>query len=445
MRRVVRIISLSFLMLLGACGFAYKNFDQTGGTLVHPNDFVIQVDDYGSFWDPEIPARALDLIEQSARNTNTIVIVVVHGWHHNAAPDDENAVGFARTLKDIRNKLDDNVDGKPGIYRRSRQILTGSGDVNIFGIYVGWRGMSLPMPLNYITFWDRKNAADRVGDGDLREFFLRLNSIYRTSYQDRKPSSPYVGMASIGHSFGAQVLFKVISSALEKELIEVTKISLNPASPKQKLAKPLEGFGDIVILVNPALEAIQFERIRKLDARLTYDRRQPPLLLVLSADTDVARRTYFPVGRWIDSIFRAPMREKQSDLWSYALGEYEPQRTHTITFLPEQQAAAAKFYISDSPNRTCDIVNFDLTDMPTIDHVRLQPIAGRHNPYSPFLIAYGGKELIHGHSGIFAQELRNFINDFIGITRGKRLLLADPKMQNCPEPAQKEPSTILAK
>jgi hypothetical protein len=261
MRRVVQIISLLSLMLFSACGFANKNFDQAGGAFIHPNDFVIQVDDYGSFWDPQIPARALDAIAQSARTTNTIVIVTVHGWHHDAAPGDKFAAGYARTLQDVRNKLDDNVDGKPGFFRRSRQILTGSGDVNVFGIYVGWRGMSLPGPLNYFTFWDRKNAAERVGYGDLREFLLRLNNIYRTSYRDRKQSSPFVGLASLGHSFGAQVLFKAISSTLEQELIEATTTSTNPAALKQKCAKPLEGFGDIVILVNPALEAFQFERI----------------------------------------------------------------------------------------------------------------------------------------------------------------------------------------
>src|SRR5512145_3270294 len=184
--RAARLIPLA--MLLGACAFAYRSHRQAGGALLHPDDFVIQVDDYGSFWDPEVPARALDAIAQSARTTNTIVLLVVHGWHHSAAPDDENAAGFAQVLQDIRAKLDDNVDGKPGFYRRSRQILTGSGDVNIFGSYVGWRGASLPMPLSYVTFWDRKDAAERVGDGDLREFLLRLNAIYRRSYQDRRPS-----------------------------------------------------------------------------------------------------------------------------------------------------------------------------------------------------------------------------------------------------------------
>jgi len=31
-----------------------------------------------------------------------------------------------------------------------------------------------------------------------------------------------MGLVSIGHSFGGQVLFRVVSSAIEKELIEAT-------------------------------------------------------------------------------------------------------------------------------------------------------------------------------------------------------------------------------
>lgn len=433
MRSGARTISLSLLKVLGACGYAHKNFDQAGGRLVHQHDFVIQLDDYGSFWDPEIPSQALAAIAHSARTTNTIVIVAVHGWHHSAAPEDAFAMGFAKSLKEIRNTLQTKVDDTPNTYQRARQLLTGSGDVNIFSIYVGWRGRSLPGKLDYMTFWDRKHAAEHVGDGDLREFLLRLNLIYRTSYRDRTPSTPYVGLVSFGHSLGAQVLFKAISSTLENELIDATH-SHDPAAPRPSLAKPLEGFGDIVILVNPAFEALQFERIRKLSAQLVYDRRQPPLLLVLSADTDVGRHVFFPARRWVDSIFHVLPRDEQSDLWSCALGEYEPQRTHTITLLPESQAPASQFYASDSPARLRDIVNFDLTDMPTISRVRLEPIAGRHTPFSPFLVAYGGKTLIRGHGGIYAQELLHFMNDYVGIARGKRLLLANPALQHCPDP-----------
>lgn len=436
MKSGARTISWSFPKLLGACGYAHKNFVQTGGTLVHEHDFVIQVDDYGSFWDPEIPARAFEAIAHSARTANTIVIVAVHGWHHTAAPQDEFAMGFARALHDIRNTLQTTVGGNPNTYRRARQLLTGSGDVNIFGIYVGWRGRSLPGKLDYMTFWDRKHAAEHVGDGDLREFLLRLNLIYRTSYQDRTPSTPYVGLVSFGHSLGAQVLFTAISRTLENELIAATHVGHHPAASRPHLAKPLEGFGDIVILVNPAVEALQFERIRQLSAQLAYDRRQTPLLLVLSADTDMGRHVFFPARRWVDSIFHVLPRAEQSDLWSCALGEYEPQRTHTIIFLPKHQASPSQFYASDSPDRLRDIVNIDLTNMPTISRVRLEPIAGRHKPFSPFLVAYGGKALIRGHGGIYAQEFLNFMNDYVGIARGKRLLLANPALQLGPDATQ---------
>jgi hypothetical protein len=94
--------------------------------------------------------------------------------------------------------------------------------------------------LDYLTFWDRKHAAEHVGDGDLREFLLRLNLIYRTSYQDRTSSTPYVGLVSFGHSLGAQVLFKAISSTMENELIAATHIRHEIAAPRPSLAKPLE-------------------------------------------------------------------------------------------------------------------------------------------------------------------------------------------------------------
>jgi len=34
------------------------------------------------------------------------------------------------------------------------------------------------MPFNYLTFWGRKATADRIGRGDLREFFTKLDQLY---------------------------------------------------------------------------------------------------------------------------------------------------------------------------------------------------------------------------------------------------------------------------
>jgi hypothetical protein len=433
---IVLLVSIASIVFLASCSFGYKNFDQTNGLFTEPDEFVIQVDDYGSFWDPNVPVRALETISKESQRINTIVVLFIHGWHHNAAVDDDNAKDFASSLAQVRATLDDNIGGRPGMYRLSRELLTGNGDVKVIGIYVGWRGKSLPMPLDYITFWGRKAAAERVGEGDLREFLLRLNYIYRDRNGPRtdSPSKPFMGMVSFGHSFGGQVLFKAIAGALEQELIEV--ISTSSANQKVPLAKQLAGFGDITVLVNPALEAFQYERIHRLGKQIEYDRQQTPLLLVLSSENDLARQFFFPAGRMVDALFRTPFRENQRAQWTEALGEYEAQRTHTVEILPKDATTSTKFDHNIYKDNPCGLVNYDLTNVPVIGGVQLKPTASRPHRFSPFLVTYASGKVIVHHSGIFKQELRNFLNDYIAITEGKRILLANPKMASCPDPKQ---------
>jgi hypothetical protein len=433
MKKFLRLVSVVILAFsIGSCSFGHQNYVQTKGPLNGQDNFVVQLDDNGSFWDPEVPARALEAIDKESKTTNTIVVLFIHGWHHNADIDDDNAKDFATNLEKLKKRLDDNVGGTPGIYRSSRERLTNNGDVKVIGIYVGWRGKSLPMPLDYLTFWGRKGAAERVGEGDLQEFLRRLNQVYRDRYTARIVSSknPFMGMISFGHSFGGQVLFKAVANEFERELIDVTPSI--PSDHRTRLVKPILGFGDLTVLVNPALEASQYERIRRLDSRLEYDRQQTPLLLVLSSATDSARKFFFPVGRMINGLFRAPMREGQRALWIEALGEFEPQRTHTIEIVQENNATSSKFDPNIYLNNPCGIVNYDLTNIPIVGGVQLKPIGNQPHRFSPFLVANTSGNVIFHHSGIFTDELRNFLNDYIAITEGKNLLLADPEMVKCP-------------
>ena len=430
MSRLNKVVgAIAVVGLLASCTLYHKNFPQKNSPFDPDSDFVIQIDDYGSFWDPEVPARALKKIAAESSRTNTIVMLFIHGWHHNAAVNDDNAKDFARTLCTIRRKLDDNEDGKPGVYRQSRLNLTGIGDVKVIGIYVGWRGKSLPMPFDYFTFWGRKAAAERVGDGDLREFLLRLNHIYSERNATRPDSSnrPFMGMISFGHSFGGQVLFRAVASTFERELTAATAQS--GGTRKIRLQRPLSGFGDMTVLINPALEAFQYERIHRLSKQLEYDRDQAPLLLVLSSETDFARKIFFPLGRTLDAMFRAPFRGDQRAQWTEALGEYEPQRTHRIDIL---EGPALKFDPNAYRNNRCGIVNFDLTDMPAMSGVRLSPTSTHADKFHPFIVAYASGDVVIKHSGIFEERLRNFLNDYIAIAEGKRILLADPQNKDCP-------------
>jgi len=57
----------------------------------------------------------------------------------------------------------------------------------------------------------------------------------------------------------------------------------------------LHGFGDLVVLVNPAVESAAYQRLRFLSQELTYPEEQTPVMLTVSADNDVPRRWPF---RW---------------------------------------------------------------------------------------------------------------------------------------------------
>jgi hypothetical protein len=197
--------------------------------------------------------------------------------------------------------------------------------------------------------------------------------------------------------------------------------------------KPIEGFGTMTVLINPALEAAQYDRIFKLSSRIEYDRRQAPVLLVVSSATDGARRILFPLGRRLSGIFRAKPRQEQKDLWVQALGEYEAHRTHALEVNEDQKM---DFNPDDYINRQCEIVSFDLTNVPSIGQVRLVPAGAQDNPYSPFLVAYASGSIVVKHSGIFEEALRNFLNDYVAIAQGKKILLADPALTPCePRPS----------
>lgn len=424
------IVAVAIATSLSACSFGHREFLNT--RFRSESDVALQIDDYGSFWTPQIAAQLLDNIERCSKTTNTIVVLFIHGWHHNAAMSDSNAIDFAESLTSIRSTLDDNVNGKPGIYRLSREKLTGIGDVRIFGVYVGWRGKSLPMPLDYLTFWGRKAAAERVGQGDLRDFLLRLNSIYKQRNDDRTGGrkTPFMGMVTIGHSFGGQVLFKAVSSVFEQELA----IGAASLDPKMEAALPqqISGFGDVVVLLNPALEAYQYQKIHELNSRNTYNRIQTPRLLVLSSATDSARQIFFPIGRAIGAVFQPPGRANQRAMWNQALGEYKPQVTHALEVVCNEKESTRAFDPNTYVDNPCGVVNFDLTNVPFIGGVRLVPTQAKI-PYSPFLVVNVSGAVIIKHSGIFEESLRRFLNDYIAIAEGKQMLFADPEMRNCPE------------
>ncbi len=91
----------------------------------------------------------------------------VHGWRHDANVCDANLACFRELARRIA--LDQRAAASSGPGARPRPVT---------GVYVGWRGLSKKVwPLEQLSFVSRKNAALRVGSGDMTELLTRLDRV----------------------------------------------------------------------------------------------------------------------------------------------------------------------------------------------------------------------------------------------------------------------------
>ena len=406
------LLFLVSILVLLACGYGHKPFFPEPPPNKPYSSFVVELNDYGTFWRRDKAQDALNEVDRQSKETNTIVVLYVHGWHHNAAPDNSNLAAFHKSLKELKDKL----DKKP--YEEARLELTGKADLKVIGIYLGWRGRSLPLFFDYLTFWRRKAAAERVGAGDAREFILRLQKTYddrnRLGYKKR---APFMGLITVGHSFGGQVLFNSVSQTTEAGLIGAAQRLAGEPQDSSQPINSLTGIGDITVLINPALEAYQFERIHQLYSALRYDCVQTPILLVVSGEDDSARQFWFPLARWSSGFFRPGFpNDVQRELWHRSLGEHEAQRTHRL-----ETTNATNSLSVDDYSKHGVILNFDFTAKIALGGGSLMPL--KHIPYSPVVVAYSSRDLVQGHTGIFTETFHGFLIDYVAFVEGKRMLV----------------------
>jgi len=515
MRRAPRLTVITALagsaivFLLGGCGGYHQQYrpDKPQPTAVGPEMHFVEADDEGWFWAPEQANNALAAAREAGSAGDAVVVVFIHGWHHLSKCCDENLEGF----KEVLGKLDGQL--RRDMYKEARTIIHG-GDpgkpVRVIGVYVGWRGRSLPGFLDYLTFWGRKSAAERVGDTDLQEFLIRLRNLHQ-SFQARpeelraadgspKPAKLF-GLVAIGHSFGGQVLLRATNPYLEHKLISLNDqpgyLRDKPAPPpSQPLTLPVEGFGDLVVLINPAVEAAAYQRLHAL-SRLNFAPSQWPLMLTISAENDTARKKLFRAGRIAGEIFTGkPGKEEREDtLERTALGYATEQVTHVLKPVNEHEKLV-KQQLPQRPDTVCpecagktfdwydwvgaappatpravsprlvpdslsadipkeftggqrqvalqklahQILCHDFSKSTTFFDVVLEPAPGQTPPrHEAFIVAEAKKNVIDNHSGMFSRPLMDFLTTYIGFAEAKRLFTmlprpadAPPELQDCP-------------
>jgi hypothetical protein len=296
----------------------------------------------------------------------------------------------------------------------------------VVGVYVGWRGASITARgLKELTFWDRKNTAHEVGQGDVTELLNRLELVQRikNAQEGERHQSRLV---TVGHSFGGAVVFSALNQQLAGRFIRTTGVPESSAD--------VEGFGNLVVLVNPAFQAQMYSSLHSMsNERGTYFDSQLPVLAVLTSEADQATRRAFPLGRWFSTMFEKERKItqfnpvlKQDEVFSQhdanlqAIGHFEPYRTHTLratdatapvtTGAQNQEAvvdsvlAASGSWDQDKPGNVMSFPGSVLT--------RGNDTAGRN----PYLIVQVDKALIRDHNDLSDPRVATFITQLILIS-----------------------------
>ncbi|NOT34915.1 MAG: hypothetical protein HOP12_12195 [Candidatus Eisenbacteria bacterium] len=326
----------------------------------------LELDDQGWFYGKERPRAVLDEVSALADSGNVALLVFVHGWRHNLSKGDTDVRAFRETafaLGDLVNDRD---------FKALRFGASGDSNTTLVGIHVGWRGKMWPeMPVIpsargkwskvvnpfvsianglgvvasipvYCTFWSRKSAAERIGHGDLGEFLGALDALY---HRANRRSDRLMSMVVVGHSFGGQAVFDATRERIEANFSTAISKSMpdqgvhagdwfypdSVTAAQHPIDSIVRGFGDLVVLINPAIEAERYHRIDCLTRRLKYSPRQQPVMLTVSAENDKARLVFFPIGRFLSKFgSKTQKHSTQKDLMREALGSYEAQITHDL-------------------------------------------------------------------------------------------------------------------
>ena len=437
----------------------------------------VEYDDFGWMRDTTQARVLLDEIQALHRRTNVAVVVYVHGWRHNAKENDADVKSFRATLRHLGHSLNDSL------MKAQREALTGDPDLTVFGIYVGWRGKAWPevgrwvpyvgpavldLPV-YFTSFGRKDAAGIVGGGDVRSFLLHLDDMHREINAVARVTPRVVkplGLVFVGHSYGGHVIFSALNSRIEDgmaaALADSATLKGQPLADRvyatarsgELLAcdRPVQGVGDLVVLVNPAIEASAYRRIDHMDREAKFRDDQLPLLLTVSAENDAARNGIFAFMRGIKLFGRAKSTE-EAKLERRALGSYEPQVTHQMELtrtdaeakkrarvhvieegrdqLSARRGESALGRAGNGPAARPD----DIFAKNEHGVIRMRANPGMELP-RPALVVRTKSDVIDGHSDFFRAEFIDWLTEYVLSIERVRLANAAREAQAAGVPAE---------
>jgi hypothetical protein len=278
--------------------------------------------------------------------TKTVhLILYVHGWKHTADAADANVRNFRKLVRESA----------------SAECRNGTSGREVVGIYVGWRGRPVETPeavsfLDNLTFWDRKAAAIDVAQGSLREFFARIDAMVDRANDAGAPQKP-VRMLMVGHSFGGHILLTALGGSVLANLAAV--VDDDPYDPVQCQKLSPRRDGDLIVLVNPAIEGTRFEPLFSVGTKWKLPCYKAPILISVTSTGDWATGTFFPIGRWFSTWFESYTSADQKSMDRKALGHSDYLITHELGLKgdgppfegrPAPEGDCERVWSTDTPN-----------------------------------------------------------------------------------------------
>jgi hypothetical protein len=349
----------------------------------------IEFDDHGELWSMHQFVELQNLIRVVNQNENgAVVVLLVHGWNNDASPENERSgtlSGFKKALEQVSQIVNTTTPGRP-----------------VLGIYLGWRGQSLRGPLKYLTFYNRQRAATRIASTQSTAVLGQL--IFETK------ANPRSNMVVIGHSFGGQMIERLLQQAMAQGVFYLDQLVEGAALPATE---------DLVVLLNPASPATNAKQMIDLlrwqmmgfERRASDGRRWPlPIVVSITSEGDATTRLAYNVGSFFGLMTRrfrtyrpefcSPI-EKQRAFYTHTAGHLPVLHSHDVRVFP---------LVSDSPRFMSRDSGFTVAGADV--SINVDRRRGAYND-TPYWIMRVPKEVMADHSDTWNPNLLALIRGLL--------------------------------
>ena len=405
---------------------------------------VIEFNDDGSYVDRSQLSAAAERIQQIRHADNNkngaIVVVFIHGWHHDARWDvgtndgDSHFKAFREVLRSLS-------------LREAERYLPEPGGRRVIGVYFGWNGdpagsrLRSTRWLTHSSFWNRYRTAKRIADSeDIRNGLQAIVAATKDPIEAR-PESPLI---MIGHSMGALMLesaFLSLLTAEEKPLVRPRASTTGSCVDIQRRGS-LISFPDVLLAVNSAAHSSIFKNIKsalenqELKKTLIADdiHYSPPLLISLTSSSDSVTKIIWRIAHF-------------PRLWRRTDGHDSSLFTHTFEVAETKVSCEPKNFLDFGQNWHClrapipahkptPIISIDLptrerngvADRPDHTRYQLTPLVDIEQAHLAWIFQVP-PEIVSNHNDIFNSRSSTLMMALIQIS-GAVMSLAEDLRQN---------------